>query len=282
MTDANVLALWKFLVGESREVSKGLRHQPWTSAKNDNNKGQYNIEKYDKGGQKGQGKGKSHKGAGKGEDAKYNRLCYICESPDHIAPNCPNKAKGQPVVGQKGDGKKAVTCFDCGGPHYRRYCPKAKVEDKPYSKIQKPNNGKNVTPKHVSCEDEQDDEEYFSDEEVPEESPTDLKAVRVAMEVVKSLMKPEEGEASLNTLVATIDDKKNGEELILLDGGATHDVYVCPRQDAIKGIPKKVHLAHGTRDAFVDMEEGRVTFLDKETTDKESTTPQILSLGKVD
>ena len=74
--------------------------------------------------------------------------------------------------------------------------------------------------------------------------------------------------------------KRDSEELILLNGGATHDVYVCPRQDAIKGIPKKVHLAHGTRDAFVDMEEGIVTFLDKEATDKESTTPKILSLGR--
>ena len=66
------------------------------------------------------------KGAGKGEDAKYKRLCYVCGSPDHIAPNCPNKAQGQPVADQKGDGKKAVACFDCGGPHYRRNCPKAK------------------------------------------------------------------------------------------------------------------------------------------------------------
>ena len=103
----------------------------------------------------------------------------------------------------------------------------------------------------------------------------------MVIEVVKSLMKPEEDEANLNMLAAKIDDQRNSEELILLDGGATHDVYVCPRQDAIKGIPKKVHLAHGTRDAFVDMEEGRVTFLDKEATDKESRTPKILSLGRL-
>ena len=97
-------------------------------------------------------------GAGKGDDTKTKRLCYVCGSPDHLAPDCSNKAKGQPVADPKSDGKKTVTCFECGGPHGRRYCPKAKVEDKPYSKIQKPNNGKKATSKHVPCEDEQDDE----------------------------------------------------------------------------------------------------------------------------
>ena len=103
----------------------------------------------------------------------------------------------------------------------------------------------------------------------------------MARDMVKSLIEPEESEASLSTLVATMEAKKDSEELIILDGGATHDVYVCPRQDAIKGIPKKVHLAHGTRDAFVDMDEGRVTFFDKEAPDKESKTSKILSLGRL-
>ena len=40
-------------------------------------KGQEKVEKSDKDGHKGQGKGKSHTGAGKGEDVKHNRLCYI-------------------------------------------------------------------------------------------------------------------------------------------------------------------------------------------------------------
>ena len=102
----------------------------------------------------------------------------------------------------------------------------------------------------------------------------------MAKEMVRSLIDPEVEEASLNTLVATMEAKKDSNELIILDGGATHDVYVCPRQDAIKGIPKEVHLAHGTRDAFVDADEGIVTFLDEKATDKESKTPKILSLGR--
>ena len=150
-----------------------------------------------------------------------------------------------------------MTCFECGGPHYRRDCPKVKVK--------KPDGGRKVTSNNVSVEEEQEEEEFFSvidgQEEAQEDSQTDLRVVRMAKDMVRSLIEPEENEASLNTLVATMEAKKDSEELILLDGGATHDVYVCPRQDAIKGIPKKVHLAHGTRDAFVDMEEGRVTFL---------------------
>ena len=103
----------------------------------------------------------------------------------------------------------------------------------------------------------------------------------MAKEMIRSLIDPEVEEASLNTLVATMGANKDSKELIILDGGATHDVYVCPREEAIKGIPKEVHLAHGTRDAFVDVDEGRVTFLDKEATDKESKTPKILSLGRL-
>ena len=47
MTDANVLALWKFLVGESREVSKVQKNQPWTNAKKGDGKGQEKEEKVD-------------------------------------------------------------------------------------------------------------------------------------------------------------------------------------------------------------------------------------------
>ena len=176
---------------------------------------------------------------------------------DHIAPNCPNKPKNQPVVDPKGEVKKTVTCFECGGPHYRRDCPKVKVK--------KPDGGRKVTSKYMAADEEQEEEEFLSvtdgQEEAQEESQTDLRAVRLAKEMVRSLIDPEVNEASLNTLVATMEAKKDSDELIILDGGATHDVYVCPRQDAIKGIPKKVHLAHGTRDAFVDTDEGRVTFL---------------------
>ena len=61
-------------------------------------------------------------------------------------------AKSQPVADPKSDGKKTVTCFECGGPHYRRDCPNAKVK--------KPDGGRNVTSKSVSFEDEQDEEEF--------------------------------------------------------------------------------------------------------------------------
>ena len=108
-----------------------------------------------------------------------------------------------------------------------------------------------------------------------------MRAARLAKEMIRSLINPEVEEATMNTLVATMEAKKDSGELTLLDGGASHDVYVCPTQDAIRGTPKEVHLAHGTRDAFVDADEGRVTFLDKEATEEESRTPKILSLGRL-
>ena len=79
-------------------------------------------------------------------------------------------------------------------------------------------------------------------------------------EMVRSLIDQESEKVSLNTLMAMMETKKVDNELIILDGGATHDVYVCPKRDAIKGTPQRVHLAHGTGDAFVDTEEGIVTF----------------------
>ena len=54
VTDENVFALWKFLVGESQEVSKVQRNQPWTDAKKGDGKGQ---EKQEKVGNKRRSKG---------------------------------------------------------------------------------------------------------------------------------------------------------------------------------------------------------------------------------
>ena len=53
-------------------MSKGLRNQPWTNAKKDGGKGQEKVDKSDKDGHKGQGKGKSHKGAGKVRTSSTN------------------------------------------------------------------------------------------------------------------------------------------------------------------------------------------------------------------
>ena len=65
---------------------------------------------------------------------------------------------------------------------------------------------------------------------------------------------------------------------ILLDGGASHDVYHS--RTIPKGVvEKEVEFVHGLRRGYVKGD--HITFVEKDTTDKEAQIPKILSLGRL-
>ena len=65
---------------------------------------------------------------------------------------------------------------------------------------------------------------------------------------------------------------------VLLDGGASHNVYYSP--DVPDGaVKKEVELAHGTKIGYVKGAD--ITFVDKSRTLKESRRPTIISLGRL-
>ena len=69
-----------------------------------------------------------------------------------------------------------------------------------------------------------------------------------------------------------------GVRKILLDGGASHDVYHS-RTIPNGSVEKDVELAHGLRKGYVKGDV--ITFLEKDTTDEEAEIPKILSLGRL-
>ena len=65
---------------------------------------------------------------------------------------------------------------------------------------------------------------------------------------------------------------------VLLDGGASHNVYYSP--DIPDGaVKKKVELAHGTKIGYV--KGGDITFLDKSITAEQAGKPSIISMGRL-
>ena len=63
---------------------------------------------------------------------------------------------------------------------------------------------------------------------------------------------------------------------VLLDGGASHNVYYSP--DVPDGaVKKEVELAHGTKIGYVKGAD--ITFVDKSRTLKESKRPTVISPG---
>ena len=64
---------------------------------------------------------------------------------------------------------------------------------------------------------------------------------------------------------------------VLLDGGASHNVYYSP--DIPDGaVKKKVELAHGTKIGYV--KGGDITFVDKSLTTEQAIIPSIISVGR--
>ena len=83
---------------------------------------------------------------------------------------------------------------------------------------------------------------------------------------------------SLSSL--TIDDEK--EEInrinVLLDGGASHNVYDGPKipEGAFR---RDVELAHGTKVGYVKGSD--ITFLDESVSEEQADIPSIVSLGRL-
>ena len=65
---------------------------------------------------------------------------------------------------------------------------------------------------------------------------------------------------------------------VLLDGGASHNVYYSPKipDGALK---REVELAHGTKIGYV--KGGDITFLDESVSDEQAEKPSIISLGRL-
>ena len=65
---------------------------------------------------------------------------------------------------------------------------------------------------------------------------------------------------------------------VLLDGGATHNVFYSPKRP--EGPNKrKVELAHGAKQGYV--KNGDITFIDASVSVQEARTPAIISLGRL-
>ena len=65
---------------------------------------------------------------------------------------------------------------------------------------------------------------------------------------------------------------------VLLDGGASHNVYFGPKipEGALK---REVELAHGTKIGYV--KGGDITFIDESISEEQAETPSIVSLGRL-
>ena len=83
---------------------------------------------------------------------------------------------------------------------------------------------------------------------------------------------------SLSSLA--IDAEKDGIDRInvLLDGGASHNVYYGPKipEGAFK---RDVELAHGTKVGYVRGSD--ITFLDESVSEEQAEIPSIISLGRL-
>ena len=75
-----------------------------------------------------------------------------------------------------------------------------------------------------------------------------------------------------------INDERPCTMKILLDGGASHDVYHS-RTIPKGAVEKEVELAHGLRKGYVKGD--NITFVEEDTTEKEAQIPKILSLGRL-
>ena len=65
---------------------------------------------------------------------------------------------------------------------------------------------------------------------------------------------------------------------ILLDGGASHNVYFGPKipEGALR---REVELAHGTKVGYVKGSD--ITFIDEAISEEQAETPSIVSLGRL-
>ena len=65
---------------------------------------------------------------------------------------------------------------------------------------------------------------------------------------------------------------------ILLDGGASHNVYFGPKIPEC-ALKREVELAHGTKIGYVKGSD--ITFIDESISEEQAETPSIVSLGRL-
>ena len=83
---------------------------------------------------------------------------------------------------------------------------------------------------------------------------------------------------SLSSLAIEDDSVSINRIKVLLDGGASHNVYFGPEipEGALK---REVELAHGTKTGYV--KGGDITFIDESASEEEAEMPSIVSLGRL-
>ena len=79
-------------------------------------------------------------------------------------------------------------------------------------------------------------------------------------------------------MINVMNDARLCKLKVLLDGGASHDVY---HSQAIPegAVEKEVELAHGLKKGYVKGD--NITFVKEDITDQEAQMPTILSLGRL-
>ena len=240
--------------------------------------------------------------------------CYHCGSKDHLIKDCPNRpaqpqgaqprapSKAQPPTKGKGQSKGK------GKDGTKRFVPKAKSRSKnrPSAKgvegeddpdepedgdddQQEPGEEQQETPAE---EPEEKDEPWLEtepDEPEPQDDNASVKMVKTLLEQMKKYAdaqykeentKPEISTLEVNdaeipriTAQTSISTKEN---MVLLDGGASHNVYYSPSiPDG--AIEKEVELAHGTKTGYV--KGGDIMFLDESISEKKPKSQLLLVWG---
>ena len=84
--------------------------------------------------------------------------------------------------------------------------------------------------------------------------------------------------ASLSSLAIEDEPASVNRIKVLLDGGASHNVYYGPKipEGALK---REVELAHGTKVGYV--KGGDITFIDESVSEEQAEIPSIVSLGRL-
>ena len=78
----------------------------------------------------------------------------------------------------------------------------------------------------------------------------------------------------------TVDDDKEkiNRTKVLLDGGASHNVYFAPKIP--EGAQKRdIELAHGTKVGYVKGSD--ITFVNESVSEEQAEIPSIISLGRL-
>ena len=132
-------------------------------------------------------------------------------------------------------------------------------------------------------------EQESSEPETPESEPAEAKMVTIVMDQMEKFAKAKIEEEKTTPKISTLevqDDPRitaqtsigTKNDLVLLDGGASHNVYYSPTIPE-GAVEKKIELARGSQTGYV--KGGDITFLDETVSEERAKVPYIISLGRL-